>query len=452
MSEVSHSTLRELNQKSYELLEDLVTPDGIYASAAIGWEGPYHAWFGRDGAYSADFLFASLEYGGDRALAAIALDGLCRYAHWQGAKDVPETGEQKGKIPHEIRTEFTDTDAVQHAAGTNEKPWYVDEHDNTLKNWDTADGTALWVLATLRGHSALDKPVDQDVEEHLRSALDWIMRNARQFDGMSGFVGADLQPERVYSGLHNQGWKDSKDVYQLPDSGENAPHPIKDVLVNAQTWAALRDGARYFSERDGAFSEQLNVVADKLEERFNDPAGGFVLPDGGGLAQAIDGDGNQLPQSAVDQGGVLWSRTQSGDVCVDPAMMRTLVDRLMSADMFNPEAGIRDYAKGTVFTHGTNYHGSPNTYWPFMSGVAARGMEQAGFVEEAVRVMDAYLNAVDVLGTNIEMFIQDENDEFEPWSHPDPEIGQKSSREQAWTAAAVYYATLYLLHQKEEQP
>lgn len=444
MSELTKVELQELNDNSYELLKELVTPEGIYASAQIGWQGPYHAWFGRDGAFTADFILASVEHGGDEALANVALSALERFANWQGKVNNRETGEEIGKIPHEIRTEFSHVQDIQHAVGTNEKPWFIDESDDTLKNWDTADGTPLWVLAVLRGSKRLEKELSPETADNLRSALNWIIDSIEKGNGLVQFVGAGLQEGRVYSGLHNQGWKDTKDVYQRPESG-NAVHPIKDVLVNAESWAALIDGAIYFESTDPAFSQLLFENAQRLKQTFNSTDQGFLLPNREGLAQAIDGNGDQLTQSAVDQGGVLWAHSERGEVCVDDEMVKTIIDRLLSPDMFNSEAGIRDYAKGTVFTHGTNYHGSSNTYWPFMSGVSAIGMQQLGHVDQAELVMKAYLSAINTLGTNIEMFIQDDNDQFEPWSHPDPDIPQKSSRQQAWTAAAVYYATTYLL-------
>jgi glycogen debranching enzyme len=299
----------------------------------------------------------------------------------------------------------------------------------------------------LRSERRLDENLSDTMQNHMRAALDWIITNAEQYNGLIGFIGADIQPGRVYSGLHNQGWKDTEAVYQTSE-GENAPHPIKDVLVNAEAWAALHDGANYFASKDAEFSDRLQRAATNLRQRFNTTNDGFVLATNDGLAQAIDGNDRQLEQSSVDQGAVLWAQTADGKLCVDPNMTQSIIEKMLSPDMFNPEAGIRDYAKGTVFTHGTNYHGSPNTYWPFMSGMVARGLEQLGRSQEAEKIMYAFLNAIYELGTNIEMFIQDDQDRFEPWSHPDPEIGQKSSRQQAWTAAAVYYATSYLLHKE----
>ena len=449
MEQIQRGDLEQLQESAHRLLDELVTPDGIYASAAIGWEGPYHAWFGRDGAITADFLVAATEYGGDRALARTAIQALVKFSDYQGKAPVAATGEETGKLPHEVRAEFNDVDGVQHAARTNELPWYIDPEDDTLKNWDTADGTALWGLALLRAEAQeIGGYLKENTEiaERLRAALDWIMRTIGQYDGLVGFVGAGEQPGREYSGLHNQGWKDTEAIYQTP-AGDNAPHPIKDVLVNAEAWAVLREGADFFAATDDSYSQRLREAADKLKRRFNDPDDGFLLDtENVVLAQAIDGSDTRLEQSSVDQGAVLWAHTGNKETIVDERVKQRLVSLSMSDKMFNDEAGVRNYAKGTKFNHGTRYHGSSTTYWPFMSGMIARGMEQTGFDSEAERVMKAYLNAVRTLGTNIEMFIQNENDEFEPWSHPDPEIGQMSSREQAWTAAAVYYATSYLLH------
>lgn len=449
MNEQSRQQLVEQRNDAYELLTELVTPNGIYASANIGWEGPYHAWFGRDLAYTARFLFAALEHGGDRELATVALDALISFIKWRGRRNDPATGEEFGGAAHEIRVELGDVHAVQHAARTNKLPWYIDPTDGILKNWDTADATPLIVRETLRGHQLLARQMEPETEKGIREMLGWIVARTEKYDGMVGFLSAKLQPERTHSGLVNQGWKDTEDIYQAPD-GENAPHPIKDVLVNAQAWAALRDGAEYFSRQDSAFSEQLRAVADMLQVKFNDSETGFVLPSREGLAQAIDGNGNRLEQRAVDQGAVLEARTMSGEVIVNSEVAAGIIDEMMSADMFNPDAGLRNYALGTEFSHGTKYHGSSHTYWPLMSGVVALGLEQVGEDVKAEKIMRGMLNAVRILGTNIEMFVQNEQDDFEPWSHPDPDIGQMSSREQAWTAGAVYYATSYILSTEEQ--
>src|SRR5690606_17314932 len=132
--------------------------------------------------------------------------------------------------------EFNSVDAVQHAARTNELPWYVDPESDILKNWDTADGTPLWALTLLRSSFALEETLGDDMRDHLRFALDWVIHNIEQYDGLVGFTSASQQPGREYSGLHNQGWKDTESVYQTTD-GDDAPHPIKDVLVNAEAWA-----------------------------------------------------------------------------------------------------------------------------------------------------------------------------------------------------------------------
>jgi glycogen debranching enzyme len=111
--------------------------------------------------------------------------------------------------------------------------------------------------------------------------------------------------------------------------------------------------------------------------------------------------------------------------------------------MYNPAAGIRNYAIGTVFNGGTNYHGSSHTYWPFASTMVARGLESMGYHNEAIRVSTAVLRAISFLGSNIEMFIEEPDGSLSPWHHP--LLNQQSATEQAWTAAAVYYNCTFLL-------
>lgn len=455
MYELSRPQLTELKDNARVVLEELVTPDAIYASSNMGGQGQFHGKYGRDEEITQDFQMAAAEFdiSTDRSLLEFGWSALAHSVKFMGRRSNPATGEQPGAGAHVVRKfkEGDDTPEVQrqYAAETNERPWFVDPDDGLLKNWDTADAPALWILAVLRGQRRFGLEVSTEMEDGLRATSGWIIARTEQYDGLVGFTGADEQPGRVYSGLRNQGWKDTTDIYQTPD-GENAPHPIKDVLVNAESWAALRDAAEYFAARDAVYSKKLRETADVLQRKFNDDETGFVLKSRKGLAQAIDGDGNRLEQRAVDQGAVLWARTLDGEVIVDPGVATDIAEEMTSPEMFNPEAGIRNYALGTEFSHGTRYHGSSHTFWPFMSGMVARGLEQMGETEKAEKIMHGMLNAVYTLGTNIEMFVQNEQDEFEPWSHPDPDIGQMSSREQAWTAGAVYYATSYILSTEKQ--
>lgn len=441
--ELSPEAVDSLHDNARDLLDELVTEEVIYASSNLGWEGLYHALFGRDSAITASFIFDSLQYGGDRVLAKKAMSALRNMSRYQGREDNAATGEQRGKIAHEVRA-VTER-SIHHGPGTNKEAWYIDPEDNLLKNWDSVDATPLWILAMIRGAKGLDEELNDDDIENIRLGIEWIITNIKEYHGLVGFTGADKQVGRTKSGLHNQSWKDSGDAYQTLEK-DYPEHPIKDVFVNASAWAALRVGAELFREDDDFYNEVISQ-ANALRDKFNNELEGFIIPDTKLLSQAIDGDGNQLPQQSIDAGAVLWAYADGliNELCVDDDIADSLVAKMISEEMLNPEAGIRNYEKGTEFREGgTNYHASAYTYWPFMSMLVAQGMLNYGADYEAEKVMKATLKAIEYLGTNIEMFIQNTNDEFEPWSHPDSEIPQKSAREQAWTAGGVYWATLCL--------
>lgn len=97
----------------------------------------------------------------------------------------------------------------------------------------------------------------------------------------------------------------------------------------------------------------------------------------------------------------------------------------MRSDMFNPEAGVRDYSLLTPLIGGTNYHGSPNTYWPFVSALIVRGLDHFGYKTEAKAVATAMLRAIQRFDSRIELFIETPEHKYAPWHHPT--MGQQSS-------------------------
>ncbi|HEV2412979.1 MAG TPA: hypothetical protein VGS28_04235 [Candidatus Saccharimonadales bacterium] len=444
---LSASQLKQLHKRSIHVLDQLVTDEGIYASTKHGWSGEFHSWFGRDTAITADLVYAACELDGDPSLSRRAYSALQRLAQWQGTRDDRKTGEVKGKIPHEVGSVAEENPAIsriEHGVTTNDSAWYVDRADGLLKNWDSSDSTPLWIISIIRGQRANKRQLNEKLIEELKAALDWCLSNVRKFDGLSGFVGADLQPGRIYSGIHNEGWKDSFQIYQFAD-GKLAVHPIKDVLINAEVWSALRYGADVFAERDTHYAKRLRQAAEKLKERFNNDRTGFKFTDETGLvyyAPAIDGNGHRLPFIAADVGMCLWAYYDHESV-VDDRCVRDVVERLVRPDMLNPQAGIRDYSLGASFKQGTHYHGDPYTYWPFVSALIVRGLDHFGYRGEARRVAESLLRGVSHFDTCIELFVETANRGYKPWHHPT--LPQQSSENQAWTAAAIYYATSYLL-------
>jgi glycogen debranching enzyme len=432
------------SQMAIALLGQLVTERGIFASLDKGWSGAFHSWFGRDSAITADLIFAAESSGQKSNLSEKAYEALIHLGHWQGLVDDPTTGEEIGKIPHEIRTTASHNEQTEERAEEFQNLWtyYPDKHASI--NWDSVDSTPLWVLAIARWHRQSDLQYKPETLRVMRAALEWCLHNLQQYNGLAGFIGADEQPQRK-GGLHNQGWKDSQGVYQQAD-GSLAKQPIFDVFVNGIFWAALRSGAAAFTDSDAPFSATLQQAATALKQRWNDPAKGFLVPASADspnyFAAALDGDGKQLEATAVDPALCLWADFD-GECVIEDRFVTDVVRRVMMPDMLNSDAGMRNYASSVkvpkIYTGG--YHRGPNTYWPFVSGLLAKGFRDFGFTKEANQVGMAALAGISHFDSCIEMFKVPRPGIFTSWQ--DARGEQRSSTDQAWTAAALYYLAAF---------
>lgn len=429
-------------KKAVELLDKLVTERGIFASLDKGWSGAFHSWFGRDSAITADLIFTAEASEKTVQLSRRAYEALLHLGHWQGTKNDPTTGEEKGKIPHEIRTRASDNEQTEERAKEFSNLWTYYPEKRASINWDSVDSTPLWVMVIARRHEQTRQKYRAETLGTMRSALEWCLDNLHHYGGLAGFVGADEQSQRK-GGLHNQGWKDSKGVYQQAD-GSLAKQPIFDVFVNGVFWAALHYGAAVFAGRDVAFSSTLREAADELKTRFNDPEEGFLVAhhvEGFRyFTAALDGDHEQLEATAVDPALCLWA-SYGNECIIDRDFIPDVVHRVMLPDMFDAEAGMRNYASSVkvpkIYTGG--YHRGPNTYWPFVSGLITKGFRGFGFTEEAGQVASAALAGISHFDSCIEMFKVPRPGIFTSWQ--DARGEQKSSTDQAWTAAALYYLT-----------
>lgn len=434
------SNLRELEKLSTSTLQKVVTDDGIYASTALGAEGMYHGFFGRDTAITA-YLVAQAEHlQGNHLFMNQAAKGLLQMMKWQSKQDDENTGEETGKFPHEIRVH---TEDYQHLTSQlvqkGQKSWYVDPSDQVLKNWDTNDATQLWIMVVARLHEKGMIELTEEVRSSMKQGLLWCVRNLRDH---GGFAGYSYNPERTWAGLINQTWKDSEGAYMHID-GTQPKKPIRDVFVNALTWSALRYGSKLLASYDHDFASFIKSEADELKARFNDPNNGFLMKDkksGYYYAEAIDADGRQLQAVSCDPGLVLWAYCD-GESIIDNKYLPSVVKRLMKKDMLDPDAGIRTYScEGTVYDY-VAYHRGPNTYWPFVSGLIADGLNHFGYKYEAKKTLTAMIKGIKNFGSCIELFVKQDKD-YSRFKHPD--YDQLSCTDQAWTAAALYYASQFL--------
>lgn len=433
--------IKALRQKSITVLNELITNEGIKASSAAGWKGLYNHMFGRDSAIVSGLIFDTEKKYNYAQFRHLANEGLDILGSFQGHEDIPSIGEAKGKIPHEILNQGTLTPDKQRVDVSLDM-WQLDPHNKRYINWDSADSTPLWIVATATHRGQSNKAYTREYTSRIRNALEWCLSNLDEYDGLAGFTAADQQYSRTSKGLRNQGWKDSEYAY-ADSEGVVSKHPIKDVFVNALFWSALKHGASILAHSDSKFSQHVNQRASRLKKRFNDPDNGFLVYDESFelyyFAEAIDGNAAKLTSIAVDPGLCLWA-DYHGDCIIEARYRDDVVSRLLLPDMLNKYAGLRNYSLfSNVSASDNGYHRSSRTYWPFVSGLVASGMMKANYEDQAVRVAKAMLSGISRFETMIELFQDDDQGNVFPWRHPDHD--QESAITQAWTAAAVYYAT-----------
>lgn len=426
---------------SENTLSRLVTDKGVYASSALGEAGMYYAFFGRDTAITTYLIAQTEKRTGRPQFGENAVKGLLQLMKWQSKKDNPDTGEETGKFPHEIRT-----DAKYYLHLTEgflkqgKRSWYVDPADQVLKNWDTNDSTPLWIIVVSRLHEKKMLTMNTEILSAIRSGLLWCIRNINDHEGFAGY---SYNPNRAWSGLINHTWKDSEYSY-LHEDGRRPEHPIKDVFVNTLTWAALKYGEKIFGSYDPHFSTLLRKEALDLKKRFNNPKTGFIMKEKGSreyyLAEAIDKNGTKLTGISCDAALSLWAHVD-GETVIEQAYIRSIVKRVMMPDMFDPKAGVRTYsARGRAFDP-VAYHRGPHTYWPFVSALIADGLFSLGYAYEARRILTGMVRGVTPFDSCIEMFVKNDSG-YEKFR--EPTTGQLSANDQAWTAASLYYASEFL--------
>jgi glycogen debranching enzyme len=443
---VSGIDIDRLRKMSEDVLNQLVTDEGIFASENAGWKGPFYAWFGRDSAISASLIFEAESIITKEVFSPKASKALVRLGEWQGKKTIQRIGEERGKIPHEVRPAQDSNSQTQERIKKYRKLWFKDPNDSLLKNWDSVDSTPLWIIAMCRYKKA--DLSNKKLLKKMKLALQWCLNNLEEYDGWAGYKGSELHPRRKTAGLHNQTWKDNYGAYQY-SNGSLVEQPIKDVFVNALFWSALQYGAEIFEKIDPKFCKLLHKSALDLKHRFNKSEGGFLFFDRETrlyyFAEALDKKNTKLTDISADVAMCLWAYYEN-ECIIDAAYIDAVISRVLYDDMFNKNAGIRNYSNtNSAHLYNNGYHRGPNTYWPFVSALIAHGMGHFGYNNEEKKVLTSMLKGISKFNSCIELFVQTDG-HFEPWHHPIEK--QESAVNQAWTAAGTYYATSLLQNNK----
>ena len=187
------------------------SPQDTFFAAGSPW---YFTLFGRDSLWTARLLLPV-----DTRHAMGTLRALARLA---GTTVDPETAEQPGKIPHELRRE----DFV--AGELSLPPLY----------YGTIDATPLWVCL-LHDAWRAGAPTDEVAAllPVLEAALRWVVDYGdADGDGFLEYLDASGH------GLANQGWKDSADAVRFAD-GRIADGPVALCEVQGYAYEAAMHGA-----------------------------------------------------------------------------------------------------------------------------------------------------------------------------------------------------------------
>lgn len=363
---------------------------GAFVAAGTPW---FLTLFGRDSLIAARFLLPlSVE---------LAYTTLLTLAARQGTVTDDETGEQPGKIMHELRADVLELPGE----GTRLPPVY----------YGTTDATALWIILLHDAWRAgLPEDAVADLFPTLRCALVWLRDHAL----VDGFL---RYQDTSGHGLANQGWKDSGDSVRYAD-GTLATGPIALSEVQAQACLAVENGAALleaFGENGSAWRE----FADGLRERFR--AAFWVERDGDRFpAIALDGAGRPADTKTSNIGQLI------GTTLLSPEEERVLADLLIEP-RFASGYGLRTMADDESAYWPLSYH--CGSVWTHDTAMAIDGLLRVGLTEHARILARQLVRAADAFGSRMpELFAGYGADEVSaPVAYP------ASCRPQGWAAAAV---------------
>jgi len=378
--------------------------DMSYIGAGAPW---YMALFGRDALLTA---FEALLLGPE-----LALDTLDALAAFQGTATDATTGEEPGKILHELRT--------GHSGIFGLRPWQP--------YYGSVDATPLFVVLLGEVHR-WGAPVERvrALLPAARAAVAWCETNSGRHP--CGF----LTYEADEHALQNQGWKDSADAMVHAD-GSLARGPIALVEAQAYHWRALRELAAL--ERalgdDGAAAQLLDR-SDHLRTRI---AQDYWSADRRLLAMALDGAGRPLAVASSNAGHCLWMGA------LDQPTGAEVADLLCSPAV-NAGWGIRTLGAGERAYDAMSYH--CGSVWPHDSALVIDGLARYGRSDDAGRLIAGLLDAAEHHGWRLpELYAGYGRDEV-----PAPVPYPVACSPQAWSAAAPLHLLRTLLRIEADVP
>jgi glycogen debranching enzyme len=383
---------------------DPTRPDVPVVVAGAPW---YMTLFGRDALLTA---WSALLV--DPELALGVLETLARL---QGRRDDPATGEQPGRILHEVRA----TDPPGHG------------YEQADLYYGTVDAPALFVMLLGEVHRwGLVPDRVRALVPAADACLDWMERTG-DAEGFLAYARAPEDPR-----LHNQGWKDSGDGVLFADGTQPTP-PIALCEVQAYRHAAhLARAALADAAGDPATAALHRDRAEGLRMAFQR---WFWLPDAGCYALALDAGRRPVDALASNMGHALWAGI------VDDTHAGRVAEHLVSSRLFSGW-GVRTLARTMTAYNPISYHNG--SVWPHDTAIAIAGLARYGRTDAAARIAAGLLDAARHHGNRLpELFAGiDRADVGVPVNYP------SACSPQAWAAAAPLLVLRSLLRLDPDLP
>ena len=326
-----------------------LTPHGFYPYAGIP---RFCCPFGRDGLITAlEFLpwFPEIARGTLEFLAA-----------YQGKKVEPFTGEEPGKIMHELRT--------GEMANCHEIPF--------IPSYTTIDTTPLFLM-TLEAYIRWtnDLPLLEELWSNAEAAASWLT----DYGDKDGDTFIEYQ-ETTEKKLVNQGWKDSWNLVTHSD-GRLARPPMALCEVQGYVYAAYH-AMSYLAKRLNKSDEAIHWdrAADTLQANF--------LRDFWWVQEQTFYMGleHKEPCDIVtsNAGQCLWTGI------VPEELVHKVIHRLMREDMFSGW-GIRTLSAQAKYYNPMSYHNG--SIWPHDNALVGAGFALYGAKEEAGQILKSLFDA-----------------------------------------------------------
>ena len=338
--------LRRLVELSVEDLKGLLMvgpahSSEVFLAAGAPW---YLTLFGRDSLWAARLL---LPLGSE-----LALGTLRTLARRQGQAVDKTTGEQPGKILHEVRRPDLST-YLKTEEGRSERivslpPVY----------YGTVDATPLWVCLL---HDAWKWGMPAGEVERLlpsmQRCLAWLTEMGCRADGFVSYI------DESGHGLANQGWKDSWDAVQFRD-GRIARAPLALCEVQGYAYEATMGGAELLDAFGQGGADRWREFAVGLSERFR---ARFWVDDADGAypAMALEDDGTAVDSLSSNIGHLL------GTGLLNPPECELVATRLLGADL-NCGFGLRTLAASSAGFNPLSYH--CGSVWAHDTAIAIAGL------------------------------------------------------------------------------